>query len=40
MTMYATRAAWYGYPTPAEMDYWTVNVGSGHAHVLAEGIER
>ena len=36
--MYSTRAAWYGYPDPVAMEYWTVSMGSEHAHVLAEGL--
>ena len=35
---WSTRAAWYGYPTPAEMRYWTVELSEEHAHVVAEGV--
>ncbi|AGC65557.1 hypothetical protein K745_gp32 [Haloarcula hispanica virus PH1] len=35
---FSTRAAWYGYPTPAEMDALTVTLDADSAHVVAEGL--
>lgn len=33
-----THAAWYGYPTPREMRYWTAEIDVDDAHPVAEGI--
>ena len=33
-----TRAAWYGYPTPAAFRYWSVTVEADDPHPVAEGI--
>jgi len=35
---WSTRAAWYGYPTPATMRYWTVELVEDSPHVVAEGV--